>query len=131
VIPAIVLHNIIYFVLKNKHEDRNKYDGKHWSYNTYKGWRESMPFLTEHQIRNALRSLRKDKAVVVGNYNKKRYDKTHWYTVADSILQRAEQEEYWRGRTRKNAKATGKSARGATGKSASPIPNNIINIQPY
>lgn len=123
-VPAVVLHNLIYFVLKNKKDARNKHDGKYWTFNTYQGWTESMPFLTKFQIRTALRSLHEQGAISVGNYNRMRYDKTKWYSVDDALLQEAECNDYWKKRTKNFKKASDKSV--------APIPNNeYIYIEPY
>jgi hypothetical protein len=131
---AIALHTITYFVLKNKNENRNKKNGKYWTFNSYKGWREAMPFYTEHQIRTALRSLRDKGAILTGNYNKMGYDKTYWYTLAPRLLQEAEASDYWRSRIKKAKSkainATDKSA-APTDKFTSPIPNKYIEIEPY
>ena len=77
--PAIVLHTLTYFVLKNKKAGRNKYEDKYWTFNSYPGWQEAMPFFSKSQIRTAMLVLRKKGAIIVGNFNKKGYDKTFWY----------------------------------------------------
>jgi len=125
VTQAIVLHTLIYFVLKNKKENRNKKNGKYWTFNTYEGWREAMPFFTKYQIRNAMRSLRKQGAIIVGNFNKKGYDKTIWYTIDPILLQEAQGQEYWKNRFTKRRKPSDKIV--------APIPNKeYINIiEPY
>jgi len=131
---SIVLHTIIYFVLKNKVSNRNKKDGRFWTFNSYKGWVQSLPFFTEHQIRKALRSLREQGAVQVGVYNKKKYDKTFWYTISDALLQEAENSDYWRSRIRSS------NGTKATDKFVAPIPykeyskkskEKINPIEPY
>jgi hypothetical protein len=124
---AIALHTLTYFVLKNKKEKRNKHRGKYWTFNSYKGWREAMPFFTEHQIRTALRSLREQGAIQTGNFNKMGYDKTYWYTLNNALLQEAEASLYWKNRFKK---ATDKSA-APTDKFTAPIPNKYIEIEPY
>jgi|11_taG_2_1085331.scaffolds.fasta_scaffold03755_11 hypothetical protein len=121
---AIVLHTLIFFVLKNKKEGRNKYEGKHWTFNSYPGWQEAMPFFSKNQIRNAMLALRKEGAIIVGNFNKKGYDKTFWYTIETVLLQEAESQDYWKKRIGNFKKASDKNVR--------PIPNNeYIYIEPY
>tara|TARA_R100001163_G_scaffold33968_1_gene26283 strand:- start:22916 stop:23356 length:441 start_codon:yes stop_codon:yes gene_type:complete len=128
---AIVLHNILFFVLKNKKEKRNKHNGKYWTFNTYENWTESMPFFTSNQIKNALNKLRKEGAVLVGKYNRRGYDKTNWYSVNNAILQKAEKEIYWQTRLKK---ATDKNVY-PSDKIVRPIPNkdtnNFMHIEPY
>ncbi|WJE88156.1 replication initiation protein [Phage C75C1] len=121
---AIVLHTLIYFVLKNKKEGRNKHEGKHWTFNSYTNWQEAFPFFTKCQIRKALRSLREQGAVIVGNFNKMGYDKTYWYTIDPILLQEAESTEYWRKRL--------EALKHSRDKKVPPIPNNeYIYIEPY
>ena len=72
---SIVLHCIIYFVLTNKRANRNKKKGRFWTYNSYEGWVQSLPFFTATQIRGALQKLREQGAVETGRFNKKGYDK--------------------------------------------------------
>ena len=121
---SIVLHCIIYFVLTNKRANRNKKKGRFWTYNSYEGWVQSLPFFTATQIRGALQKLREQGAVETGSFNKKGYDKTLWYTVSNEILREAEASEYWTKRISKSKKASEKISR--------PIPyKEYLSIEPY
>lgn len=122
--PAIVLHTLTYFVLKNKKAGRNKYEDKYWTFNSYPGWQEAMPFFSKSQIRTAMLVLRKKGAIIVGNFNKKGYDKTFWYTLDPILLQEAESQDYWKKRIGNFKKPSDKFV--------TPIPNNeYIYIEPY
>lgn len=128
---AIVLHTITFFVLKNKKDNRNKHNGKFWTFNTYADWAELMPFFTEHQVKNALNKLRTHGAIVVDKYNRKGYDKTNWYSVSNEVLQDAEKQIYWQNRIKKSSD---KNTR-ASDKITRPIPDketyNTLHIEPY
>lgn len=87
---AIVLEQIRYWIDK-KNENKKEYkssfrDGRCWVYNSYRGWHEQMPFLSEHTIRRALYHLIECGVLIKGNYNKLAYDNTNWYTVDEEKL---------------------------------------------
>lgn len=85
---AVILENIAHWVLKNKANDKNFYDGHYWTYNSRTAMTELFPYLSEKQVRYALDALRKADMVLTGNYNKSSYDRTLWYTVSDSCAKR-------------------------------------------
>ena len=51
---AIMLQNIIFWLVKNKANGTNHYDGRYWTYNSHKAFKELFPFWTENQIRRIL-----------------------------------------------------------------------------
>src|SRR4051794_21008417 len=75
---AIVLYNLRYWITKNKTRGTNLRNGTTWTYNSYKNFGKVFPYLSESQIKRALGSLVKQGAIVKGNFNKKRYDRTNW-----------------------------------------------------
>lgn len=121
---SIVLHTIIFFVLLNEKHNRNERGGKYWTYNSAKGWIPYFPFFTEQQIARILRSLTKQGALITSNYNKKRYDKTKWFTLSPSLFREVKQSSYWK----RVASNIGKPSI----KIEQPIPDiKVINIKPY
>lgn len=74
---AIVLQQIHYWVNKSDHI----HDGRKWVYNTYEGWQEQFKFWSTRTIRRTLNSLEKSELLVIGNFNKRGFDKTKWYTI--------------------------------------------------
>jgi hypothetical protein len=82
---AVILQNIIFWVKKNKANRKHFNEGKHWTYNTVDAFVELFDFLTPKQIRRALDSLRENKALLTGNFNHTRYDRTLWYTLSDEL----------------------------------------------
>ena len=85
---AVILENIAHWVLKNKANDKNFYDGHYWTYNSRTAMTALFPYLSEKQVRYALDALRKADMVITGNYNKSSYDRTLWYTVSDSCAKK-------------------------------------------
>ncbi len=78
---AIVLQQIHYWLDINKKANRNYYDGKYWTYNTYEGWHEEFFWLSESTVRRVLAELAKKGLLIKGNYNKSKFDRTNWYTI--------------------------------------------------
>lgn len=85
---AVILENIAHWVMKNKANDKNFYDGHYWTYNSRTAMTALFPYLSEKQVRYALDALRKADMVLTGNYNKSSYDRTLWYTVSDSCAKK-------------------------------------------
>lgn len=85
---AVILENIAHWVLKNKANEKNFYDGHYWTYNSRTAMTALFPYLSEKQVRYALDALRKADMVLTGNYNKSSYDRTLWYTVSDSCAKK-------------------------------------------
>jgi hypothetical protein len=83
VTEAIVLYNLKFWIAKNKATGKHFHNGRTWTYNSYKAFKALFPYLSESQIKRALASLVKQGAILKNNFNKKRYDRTNWYAVAD------------------------------------------------
>jgi hypothetical protein len=80
---AILLYNLKFWIAKNKASGKHLHNGRTWTYNSYKAFGELFPYLSESQIKRALASLVKQGAILKDNFNKKRYDRTNWYALAD------------------------------------------------
>jgi hypothetical protein len=55
--------------------------GHVWTYNTAEAFNELMPYFSPNKIQKLLKQLEVDGVIVTGNFNRKRYDKTKWYTM--------------------------------------------------
>ena len=80
---AIFLENLIFWVIRNRVNEKNFFDGRTWTYNSVRALRELFPFWSDYQMRRVLESLIKQGVIVKGNYNKNPYDRTMWYALAD------------------------------------------------
>ena len=78
---AIILQNIGYWIKQNEANDTNFYDGRYWTFNSRRAYRELFPYLSERQINTAFEKLISDGVIVTGNYNKLAYDRTLWYAL--------------------------------------------------
>lgn len=74
---AIVLQQIHYWLNNSKH----KYDGKTWIFNSYPEWQKQFPFWSLITIKRTIYSLEKQNLLLIGNYNKAKFDKTKWYAI--------------------------------------------------
>lgn len=94
-LEAILLSNIYYWIEKNRANDLNFYDGTYWTYNSTRAFNELFPYVSERQIKNALKHLREEEILLTGNYNKSSYDRTLWYALSEkglSIVQKCPME---------------------------------------
>lgn len=80
---AILLHNITYWIEKNKSEKRHFHEGRYWTYMSKSGLAELFPYMTARQIDYALAKLEKAGLILTGNFSEHTFDKTKWYTLAD------------------------------------------------
>lgn len=84
---AIVFQYFVYWILNNKENDRidDYQDGHWWTYGTATEIAKSFPYLSPHQVRRAIASLVEQGALVQGNYNKRGFDRTMWYTLGSRM----------------------------------------------
>ena len=80
---AIALQQIHYWIENNKEKKSEKHfhKGRYWTYNTYKEWLLELPFRSESTVKRTFKSLENMGILITGNFNKKGYDKTKWYTI--------------------------------------------------
>ena len=75
---AIILQQIHYWASGPSGHERN---GRRWTYNSVHQWHQQIPFLSAHQLRDALEKLEASKCLIVGEFNQDRRDRTKWYSV--------------------------------------------------
>ena len=93
---AILLQNIYFWCEHNRANEKNYIDGLHWTFNSGKAFHDLFPYMSEKQIRTALKKLEDENLVVTGNHNTATYDRTKWYAVTQkgkSILQKGKMED--------------------------------------
>lgn len=83
---AVFLHNIVYWTLKNQAENRHFHEGRYWTYASRKGLAKMYPLWSESQIRRLTDKLRERGALLVGDFNDDRMQRTIWYSPSDEIL---------------------------------------------
>jgi hypothetical protein len=80
---AIMIQNFQFWIMKNKANNKNIYDGRAWTFNSMRAYALLFPFWKEHQIRNIVNNLLEKGILIKGNYNKIAYDRTSWYAFND------------------------------------------------
>lgn len=61
-------------------------DGVRWIYNTYDQWKHQQGHLSKTTIRRIVRKLERLGVILSANFNKKKSDRTKWYTLAYDVL---------------------------------------------
>ena len=80
---SIMLQNFMFWISKNKANEKNYHDGHYWTFNSIRAYSELFPFWNEMKIKRILTSLVEKGVLIKGNYNKLPYDRTNWYAFAD------------------------------------------------
>ncbi|PJJ27765.1 hypothetical protein [Lacrimispora celerecrescens] len=93
ILEAILLNNIYYWIEKNRANELNFFDGTYWTYNSAKAFSQLFSYASERQINYALKHLREEEILLVGNYNEKTYDRTLWYSISECGLAIIEKRE--------------------------------------
>lgn len=88
---AILLHNITYWIEKNKSEKRHFHEGRYWTYMSKAGLKKQFSYMTARQIDYALNKLLDAGVILSGNFSEHTFDKTKWYALADSEEKEPEQ----------------------------------------
>lgn len=81
---AIMLQQMHYWLIKSSHE----FEGVKWFYKTLEDWQTEFTFWSTMTIRRTLTNLEKQKVIRIGNFNKKKFDKTKWYTIEYQCVNR-------------------------------------------
>lgn len=85
---AIVLQQIHYWLEINRKAGNNFRDGKFWTYNSMKNWHEKeFSFWSMNTVQRVFASLEKKGFLISGNYNKKSFDQTKWYSIDYDALE--------------------------------------------
>jgi DnaD/phage-associated family protein len=74
---AIFLQQLNYWLQESKH----CYEEKKWVYNTQEDWQFQFPFWSISTIRRTISKLESIGLLISGNFNKKNFDRTKWYTI--------------------------------------------------
>ena len=83
---AIVHERIAFYILENKKNNRNLYEGRYWTYLSYEDLSNYIGFLTPKAVRTAVQKLKDANLVTTGHFNQLAADHTNWYTIDEKIL---------------------------------------------
>lgn len=87
---AIVLQQVHYWLRKNSKSQKHTRNGHVWTYNSVPEWVEQFPFWSERTIWQTLKSLRTMKLLIAEQLSDDKRDRTLWYTVDYTELQKLE-----------------------------------------
>lgn len=90
---AILYQNIKNWCDHNRANGRNEHDGLYWTFNSMVAFAKLFPYLSEAQVRQALKVLEAKGYIKSGNFNKVAYDRTKWYADLKYQMQSEESED--------------------------------------
>lgn len=83
---AIILSKFYFWIKHNQANDRNFYDGKYWTFNSYKALEKLFSYWGSRKICREIDKLVDAGYLEKGNFNRSPYDKTNWYTLTDEAI---------------------------------------------
>jgi hypothetical protein len=83
----VFIENIAYWIRKNYANHRHFHENRYWTYNSYPAFTKLFPFWSLRTIRCIVKRAEEAGLLIIGNFNKKSYDNTNWYTLTDKALQ--------------------------------------------
>jgi hypothetical protein len=86
VIEAVLIKNFQFWILHNKRNNRNHFEGRTWTYNSAKALSQAFPYLSAKQIYGAICRLCEAGVMIKGNFNDHKYDRTSWYSFTDESV---------------------------------------------
>jgi hypothetical protein len=85
---ALFLQQVHYWCEVNKEKKQSLAEGHYWCYNTYKEWEEQFLDFDQSTLRRKIQLLVSAGVLVMGRFNKHKYDKTNWYRVDYEVLEK-------------------------------------------
>lgn len=90
---ALILQQINYWIEINKKTGKNFYEGRYWTYNSIRSWKENdFDYMSFETVKRTFAKLEKQGYLITGNFNKDPRDKTKWYTINNEKLLKLYQE---------------------------------------
>ena len=90
---AIILQQLQYWLTRSK----KIYNNRKWIYNPVRDWQKQFPWLSKTAITNRLNSLEEKGIIITANLNKRRFDRTKWYSIdydkLNSLIESADEPE--------------------------------------
>ena len=83
ILEALILNNLEFWIAKNEANETNFHDGFYWTYNSARALSGLFPYVSQRQIRNALKHLQDEGIIQTGNYNRDGRDRTLWYAFTE------------------------------------------------
>ena len=78
---AIIIEHLVFWIQKNIANDKHGRDGLYWTYNSAQAFNEIFPYMSPQKISRILRKLEKLEIIKSGCFNRRKGDRTKWYTI--------------------------------------------------
>lgn len=78
---AIFLNHMVFWHKRNMENKKSYFEGHYWTYNSIAAFLEVYPYLSERKLRTVIKKLEERGLIKVGNFNKKKFDRTRWYCL--------------------------------------------------
>jgi len=79
---AIMIEHFAFWHSKNEVDPNRCFNEGVWFYCSIEGFRGIYPYLTPKSIRGCIDRLKKKGFIMIGEFNKARYDRTKWYSLS-------------------------------------------------
>lgn len=84
---AVLIHNFVYWIEKNKANKKHFIEGKYWTYNSAKAFCELFPYMgSERKIARLLSELVEAGVLETANHNNDKRNQTKWYALSDEWI---------------------------------------------
>lgn len=83
---AIIIHHFQHWISVNEKLNRNFIEGRTWTYQTQEEIAAHFPYLNKRKVKYTIERLIKKEILLTGNFNKKKMDKTLWYTFKNKEI---------------------------------------------
>lgn len=83
---SVLLENIAHWTHYHSLNQTNFHEGRYWVYNTHDAFLRLFPYMTKKVLRGAINKCIAKGLLVKGRFNKKKYDRTTWYSLTDFAL---------------------------------------------
>lgn len=80
---AILVWHFQYWIMKNKRLNRNRIEGRTWTYQTLQEINASFPYWSNKQVERLMAKAVQLNILIKKNHNKSPYDRTLWYAFVD------------------------------------------------
>ena len=83
---AIFLHNIYFWIGRNRAYQKHFYKDRYWTYNSLAAFCTAHPYWSRRQIERIVSACKKSGLLLTDCFNQDRRDRTTWYTLSDQAL---------------------------------------------
>lgn len=80
---AIILHSIAFWVDINEKNERNYFDGRYWTYNSAKAFKDQFPYMSVRTIQRVLKHLIDEGLILASKFNGDSRNRTNYYALTD------------------------------------------------